>query len=278
MLPRLREYVNSQGKKVSLVARDQGPASYRERTAEAAAYNGETGGRVFKWYRKSVFQRHLLQQGAEVETCSERQCMDALRATSTELERDAGGCDRGNAYAGPQCFPQLAERMDSNEELRGVDDAGNGPSAMQREEDLMRTKMRDCWKQCAACQKWRLLDPDCMKLWDEEYYGGLEEQANWKCWLSRAPARYASFLRSRRSRRGVVEESASLSGEGDRRLGEHAGASARQFAKDAAFSGWLARGGGGQSDRGAEPIDSEEGSQASDNSAAADLELSLIHI
>ena len=45
-------------------------------------YNGRGGGRVFKWYTRTVFNHYLARMGASEESCTERQCMVALRRMS----------------------------------------------------------------------------------------------------------------------------------------------------------------------------------------------------
>ena len=76
---------------VGFIERDQGPRTVADRHLAAAAYNGREGGRVFKWYTRPAFERHLVNAGwrgkaRAVETCTEKQCMKALRATSDELQ------------------------------------------------------------------------------------------------------------------------------------------------------------------------------------------------
>ena len=97
-----------------LLKSDVGPWSSAERGSEAGAerekYNGEGGGRVFKWYRRQIYEDELMKMGVGREKESEAQCMRALRATSTRLQMQPATVRSLREYAGPQCFPQLEER------------------------------------------------------------------------------------------------------------------------------------------------------------------------
>ena len=68
---------------VNRVGRDMGPRGAQERDwpgfAESEAHNGEGGGRVFKWYSPAVFALELQRRGVDRVTCTEKQCVDALR-------------------------------------------------------------------------------------------------------------------------------------------------------------------------------------------------------
>ena len=68
-------------------------------------YNGVGGGQVFKWYTRPVFLKHL---GTAEKSCTERECMEALRKTSEELKAYPAVTSRLEAFAGPQCFPHTA--------------------------------------------------------------------------------------------------------------------------------------------------------------------------
>ena len=71
-------------------------------------YNGERGGRVFKWFAVGMFERELAKRGADRETCNERQATEALRATSAQLgEHVLWEKGRLVPFAGPQCYPQV---------------------------------------------------------------------------------------------------------------------------------------------------------------------------
>ena len=49
--------------------------------SERECYNGNGGGRVFKWYTRTVFNNYLGLMGVSESSCTERQCMLALGAT-----------------------------------------------------------------------------------------------------------------------------------------------------------------------------------------------------
>ena len=74
--------------------------------SELEQYNGIDGGRVFKWYTRGVFNKHLSSKGTSERSCTERQCVDALAAASEELR--VNGLTAALApFAGPQCFAHL---------------------------------------------------------------------------------------------------------------------------------------------------------------------------
>ena len=96
------------------IERDQGPRTVGERHDTTATYNGRDGGKVFKWYTRAAFERHLTKIGwrgkpRAVESCTEKQCMRALRDTSAELQMFPIDRHRLTPYAGPQCFPHLQD-------------------------------------------------------------------------------------------------------------------------------------------------------------------------
>ena len=89
------------------VQKGKGPRNSGERaqldeqfTHEKECYNGVDGGRVFKYYTLGVFTRFLRVMGVEDwRQCTERQCMDALSATSEELRRYVQKCCALQAHA-----------------------------------------------------------------------------------------------------------------------------------------------------------------------------------
>ena len=68
---------------------------------ERERYNGRNGGRVFKWYTRPVFNNYLAQMGVSEESCTERQCMLALGATSDELRKYGMVTRRLTPFLGP---------------------------------------------------------------------------------------------------------------------------------------------------------------------------------
>jgi hypothetical protein len=100
------------------VLRDKGPRDYEERNQEWSAYNGENGGRVFKYYEPRRFVRKLAAIGRTRETCTERECTVALRAVSMSLRWQTSAHRLLDAYAGPQCHPQIGHSMSCSYPLR----------------------------------------------------------------------------------------------------------------------------------------------------------------
>ena len=92
---------------------NKGPPNCFARASALADYNGERGGEVFLWYHKARFERELHALETTVEHASEAQVMIALKKTSESLH---GGIVNGRPlqeYAGPQCFPQVQERLNA---------------------------------------------------------------------------------------------------------------------------------------------------------------------
>jgi hypothetical protein len=70
------------------VEQGAGPCNKNELgNEELASYNGKGGGRFWKWYEPGVFEQQLKILRTDFETCTERQCVEALRLTHTVLER-----------------------------------------------------------------------------------------------------------------------------------------------------------------------------------------------
>ena len=100
------------------VEQGRGAATVGDLENEALAnYNGTGGGKVWTYYQPEVFNEELRKQGVDVQTCTERQCFRALRATSARL-RKCGEVWKKDLVpdAGPQCYPQLkeVERLEAN--------------------------------------------------------------------------------------------------------------------------------------------------------------------
>ena len=133
---------------------------------ERERYNGRNGGRVFKWYTRPVFNNYLAQMGVSEESCTERQCMLALGATSDELRKYGMVTRRLTPYLGPQCYPHLDSRsveyrVRANERAKtGVEDEettdGRRPDVAAVPETSAVLDER-CWMQCdrRGCGKWR---------------------------------------------------------------------------------------------------------------------------
>ena len=160
-------------------------------------YNGEGGGKVFRWYSRAVFQNVLATMFAVTEeTCTERQCMEALWAASEELRRYPAKRDRLKPFAGPQCFPHLDKeggdyRGNANapppEEL-GEDGAG-APSAGTEARDLVD---EENWYRCDRCTCWRFVGRTCLAaLREAQYFAVRDTDLDWGTWLAAAPERDA---------------------------------------------------------------------------------------
>jgi hypothetical protein len=93
-----------------LLKPDMGPRSSAERGTELEDYNGEGGGRIFKWYARVMFECELRALGVGRGTMTEALCMRALRATSVRLRQLSEVTKSLKEYAGPQCFPHCADR------------------------------------------------------------------------------------------------------------------------------------------------------------------------
>ncbi len=181
------------------------------------AYNGSNKerGRVFKWYRKALFQDRLRElgwtkvgckKGAEVhKSVTEDMCMRALRLTSDHLEAYPTMHAAMDEYAGPQCYPQLAdeERYKAN----------NEPEPVAAEEVRLgvpaaREQMR-CWLRCdePACRRWRLVDRRSFDAVSPAHFQtakrGSEGSTNWSDWFAAAPQRYAASEARHALRRSV---------------------------------------------------------------------------
>ena len=116
--------------KVVKVEKGRGPQNNGDRTRvgeetqdHMECYNGVSGGQVYRNYKYDTFKRLLKNLGVDDPlACTERQCEDALQATNLELNRNPLQSRTLEAYAGPQCFPQLKERLFANANARGDPD------------------------------------------------------------------------------------------------------------------------------------------------------------
>ena len=129
---------------------------------------------MFKWYTRPVFSKNLRSKGTDEGKCTERQCMDALRETSDELQFCPALTARLVAYAGPQCFlhtdaTSIHCRLHANElRLSNEDGSAERTVACKRAVGsaggLVMSK--DSWFQCSnpRCRKWRCVDPSVADL------------------------------------------------------------------------------------------------------------------
>ena len=183
-----------------------GPESGADFTNETFDYNGEGGGKCFKWYKKGNFQQKLrvlcgLPANIRLDTpkqvcdrCTERHIVAALRATSDELETYPQARSSLSAWVGPQCYPQVCDRARFGANARSREDH-------QSEEMASSHKlMQDCWLRCGepGCRKWRLVAPECLPALTD--MAPVERgRTCWRSWLDDAPLRYDVCLRAHRA-------------------------------------------------------------------------------
>ena len=181
---------------------DKGPSLDTEVGDVAFEYNGsdDKRGKVFKWYRKAVFQDQLralgwtaakLRTGKQVyESVTERQCMEALAWTRDLSQRYPQTMSGLEGHAGPQCYPQLAEdkRYRANDPKRA--EAATEPATVPMAREQM-----GCWLQCDKCARWRLVERAAMPAVDPAAYskGAAGGDDTWSSWLGGAQHRYALF-------------------------------------------------------------------------------------
>lgn len=96
-----------------LIETDKGPGACEQRACDSRAdYNGVDGGRVFKWYAPQIFHLVLIQRYRFLDWqlfrgFDEHMCMEALQLTHRKLAAERWTHSHLEAFAGPQCFPQL---------------------------------------------------------------------------------------------------------------------------------------------------------------------------
>ena len=133
--------------------------------------------------------------GADVHaTVTESQCMLALKLTHDHLARFPAACASLESFAGPQCYPQLADaaRYQANE-VRAADAAkGAAPQAAAAREQMR------CWLQCdnVDCRRWRLVDRRSFSAVDPAAFAkrkwGTEESIDSQLCFEGAAQRYAA--------------------------------------------------------------------------------------
>ena len=164
-----------------------------------ASYNGRDGGKMWAWYTRSVFEQELAMRGVDLDSCTERQCEEALCATSAKFKRGLGGLMGLYPYAGPQCYPQLKDlvRLNANSgdaverrvEERGRKGRGTDASVALPEQ------CSECWLRCEKCNALRLVESGCLaSLISKEFeYTAPGERIDWREWLAAAPNRYEAW-------------------------------------------------------------------------------------
>ena len=104
------------------------------------------------WYSRPVFNNYLKQLGVTEQSCTERQCMIALSATSDELRKYPIACEHVKRYAGPQCFPHLNPSSAEYRVLANEEKFEGGSASHTHADDIMEERN---WLQCCRCSKWR---------------------------------------------------------------------------------------------------------------------------
>ena len=188
----------------------QGPAARADLADPGFAYNGEGGGRVFTWDRKGLFGWFLNQlgyAGRDLSKCSERQCMDALLATSGKLRLFPMETAELQPFAGPQCYPHLSEKARLNANSKKPATSGEAASP-----DIVRARqqLQDCWLKCHDCGSWRLVDRCSFPALDPEAFAAdpeNQEDVKWRIYLEGAEGRNKSFLQRRRQQERAMRPS-----------------------------------------------------------------------
>jgi hypothetical protein len=160
----------------------------------AERYNGQDGGRFFKWYSRNIFRCNLQCYGVTEQTCTERQCMAALAAKRDEIQKYPQRQALLEPFKGPQCFSHLDRKGGC---YRG--DASLRRVEMFSDPVLHSSGLLDCkrWKRCFSCKKWRFLNEDSARsLQDESFFSERETDLDWALWLQEAEERYQYFVRS----------------------------------------------------------------------------------
>ena len=122
---------------------NMGPLISAARGTALEQYNGEGGGRVFKWYLQSYFLHELSQFGVSVKTATERQVMHCLRSVSWRLRMQPSVTKKLQEYAGPQCFPQYFEKERWSSGRVAPANLQSGVAALGQ--------FKDCWLRCDSC-------------------------------------------------------------------------------------------------------------------------------
>ena len=201
-LERVHKYVTDHVGQQKHIEKSKGSQSFADYKAnpDLAEYNGIGGGRVFRWYSRAIFERHLrtmhpLWCGPPRQVhegdLTERQCMQALRATSSEIQRFPSVFVSMVEYSGPQCFPHVSEpgRREANAQV-----FSSRRTADEEQKREASGGFRGKWRCCDDCKRWRYLSQNAAAVFDRDAclaacYGN----ADWGAWLKAAPARYRSF-------------------------------------------------------------------------------------
>ena len=111
------------------------------------------------WYTRGVFNNYLARMGVSESSCTEKQAMLALGATSDELRKYPMVTNNLQRHAGPQCYAHLDPRsadyrvdiLERREKAHGRTDAAG------LEDDEAGVFNARCWLSCAKCKKLSLI-------------------------------------------------------------------------------------------------------------------------
>jgi hypothetical protein len=177
--------------------------------SEKERYNGKGGGQVFKWYSRNVFNSYLKRMGTTERSCSERQCMVALEATTDELRKYPIVTCFLSPYAGPQCYPHLDPgssqyRVHAND--RPVEDDGEEADEKNKKQTdgvaekkmLSRSAFDERnWIQCSRCDALRCVVQGSMSTVEGDgFFGVRHTDLDWEAWLQNVQSRYAVLAKS----------------------------------------------------------------------------------
>ena len=151
---------------------------------------------MFKWYSQAVFNDYLKRMGASEQTCTERQCMAALEATSEELRKYPMVTENLVEYAGPQCYPHLDKGSVDYRVKLGKLKTESAEEDMDEERDKCAetsTVLHDgSWLTCDECGKWRCVARDSLPaVRGFGFFEPLATDLDWEQWLAGAEQRYA---------------------------------------------------------------------------------------
>ena len=180
---------------------DRGGKEDSKYGTERERYNGRGGGRVFKWYSQAVFNSYLKRMGASEETCTERQCMAALEATSDDLRKYDMVTDNLIPYAGPQCYPHLdkgsLEYRAKQGKLKTEAPDGDIDAQHERRAEASTVLHDGCWLTCDQCGKWRCVARDSLPVVRGfGFFEPLATDLDWEQWLAGAEERYEAIGRA----------------------------------------------------------------------------------
>jgi hypothetical protein len=170
---------------------NMGPASSAQRETAVENYNGDGGGRVFKWYHQAYMLHELAGLGVSVKTATEAQVMKCLRSVSWRLRFQPAVSKQLEEYGGPQCFPQFfeRERWRAGQRKRPTICGEDGESVAER--------FKQCWRKCDKCEKLRVVREDCLDALSEDAFKrqrGDRSEVDWRQWMQTAKERYGAFL------------------------------------------------------------------------------------